>query len=465
MAAAKPIVIVPHNPTDELYPEEEEMPHPYTSRPIGEVQPKKVVEADYDSGRAWLVLAAGFLTNVLVFGVELNFNVFMRPLLEEFPAHDASDVAWIGAISYGVMFLIGPLASLLISRVGTMYAVIISGVLSCLGFLSSRFATDVYYLYISYGLLVGSGMGIAFLSSFAILGDYFKQYIRLASIVVAVGGGVGLFLFTKLFQHFVEDYLGWRDAMLITAGICLNLILLGICMRPRPRDPSVRLPTLTELMATHVLKSSKYLLFLSHVVLWNVGLVIVFILLQKYLSEYKFLDDDQANFVVMMLGIANTVGRVASIPVERVASPMKVYVIMSILMGVFEMLLPSGWDVAGLATISSLLGLSFGIMICYFVAVVGELVGFENLTPALGYSNFAQGIGGLIGPPTLAKLADGSKFIVGGAITVISGLLVLLAIVKHWRDTVASRRTGALSVENGLYNRHSEFDRADTAMT
>lgn len=107
--ASKPIVIVPHNLVDHDGDEDDEIPHPYTSRPISEVQPKKANEEEYDTVYSWIVCGASFLTNVLVFGVILNFNVYFGPMLAEFSplGYGPPEIAWIASLSYGFVFLIG----------------------------------------------------------------------------------------------------------------------------------------------------------------------------------------------------------------------------------------------------------------------------------------------------------------------------------------------------------------------
>ncbi|OWA54245.1 putative Monocarboxylate transporter 14 [Hypsibius exemplaris] len=440
MTPSKPPIII----INENYDDDEGLPHPYTSRPMSGVPLKSSQDDEYDTGKAWLVLVAAFFGQMLIFGVELTFGLYSVAYQEAFHQSE-SVISWVGAISYGVMFIIGPLASILISRMGVQIAMTVAGGLAVLGYITSYFAQDHFHLYISFGVLVGAGMGIGFLSCYAILPDYFRKYLRMASIIVSIGGGVGIFFFNAVFQHLIEEY-GWRGSMLINAGICMHIFLFALIMKSRRRDPSVRKPTIAEIMGVHVLANVKFRIFLLHVFLWNVGFIIVFTLLNSFVIARSGLTTEEAALIGMFVGILNTVGRITSVPLERFVSPVKVYVVTTLLMGVCQMGIAAGMSQIGYGVPASAAGFFFGVMICYLVPVIGEFVGFDNLSPALGYSNFMQGVGALVGTPLLAMLDGGTKFVLGGGITTASGVVIGYAAWRHLRD---AHRTAVLGIDSG----------------
>lgn len=116
---------------------------------------------------------------------------------------------------------------------------LVSATLVTLGYLTSYFAQDPYHLFITFGLFVGkvfktpwanpsivragsfllgnisisdgcfAGMAfsLAFLSCYAVLNDYFTtRLLRVAQIIIAVGGGVGIFIFNAVFQFLINEY-------------------------------------------------------------------------------------------------------------------------------------------------------------------------------------------------------------------------------------------------------------------
>ena len=54
------------------------------------------------------------------------------------------------------LFVLGPLAGVLANRFGHRTIVMIGGFMSAVGMFASAFATNLYVLYITYGLLAGN---------------------------------------------------------------------------------------------------------------------------------------------------------------------------------------------------------------------------------------------------------------------------------------------------------------------
>jgi predicted MFS family arabinose efflux permease len=156
---------------------------------------------------------------------------------------------------------------------------------------------------------------------------------------------------------------GWRGSHLINAGICLHFFFFALIMKSRPADPTQLKPRLSQLMGVQVLASVKFRLYLLHIILWNIGFIIVFSLLNSFVKDVGGLTDGEANLISMFVGILNTVGRIASVPLERFFNPIKLYVAMTILMGLFEMLIAAGVTQAGYTITSSAAGMFFGIMV------------------------------------------------------------------------------------------------------
>ncbi len=59
-----------------------------------------------DTFLSWIVLAAGFLTQTITFGLSLCFGIYFVTLLEYFDA-TKSEVAIVGSITYGTTCLTG----------------------------------------------------------------------------------------------------------------------------------------------------------------------------------------------------------------------------------------------------------------------------------------------------------------------------------------------------------------------
>ena len=54
-----------------------------------------------------------------------------------------------------VLFISGPLASIMTNRFGHRNIVMLGGILTTIGMCISAYATDIYFLYFSYGVITG----------------------------------------------------------------------------------------------------------------------------------------------------------------------------------------------------------------------------------------------------------------------------------------------------------------------
>ena len=83
--------------------------------------------------------------------------------------------AWVLSIGLGMMFLFAPIASAVCERIGSRLTAIIGGVIAILGFVSSSFVSDLYVLYLTFGLLWGIGASFSYLQTLTTLPFWFYR--------------------------------------------------------------------------------------------------------------------------------------------------------------------------------------------------------------------------------------------------------------------------------------------------
>jgi MFS family permease len=111
----------------------------------------------------------------------------------------------------------GLAASILYRRFGCRRVVMCGGVIASFGCFLSYFATKIQHLYLTYGLLNGIGMGLAYTPTLSVLPDYFDRWRFFASAFATVGSACGTFVFQPIFYRLIETYT-WQGSMLINAG-------------------------------------------------------------------------------------------------------------------------------------------------------------------------------------------------------------------------------------------------------
>ncbi|XP_010714713.1 monocarboxylate transporter 14 isoform X2 [Meleagris gallopavo] len=129
-----------------------------------------------------------------------------------------------------------PFIGLFITMCGCRKTAIIGGILNALGWILSAYASNVHYLFLTFGVTAGIGSGMVYLPAVVMVGQYFQKRRALAQGLSTTGTGFGAFLMTALLKYLCREF-GWRNAMFIQGAICLNLCVCGALMRPlSPKD-------------------------------------------------------------------------------------------------------------------------------------------------------------------------------------------------------------------------------------
>ncbi|NXN46426.1 MOT6 protein, partial [Rhinoptilus africanus] len=183
-----------------------------------------------DRGWAWMVLLAAVLLQGLTLGFPSCIGVFFTDLQHDFQASN-SETSWFPSIMVAVLHGGGPLCSILVKRFGCRFAVMLGGLLSGVGMVSSSFCQSISQLYLTAGLITGLGLCFSFQAGVTVLGYYFVRWRTLANAMASTGVSLGFTLWPLLSQYLLDE-MGWRNTFLIFGGILLNCCVCGAIMRP-----------------------------------------------------------------------------------------------------------------------------------------------------------------------------------------------------------------------------------------
>ncbi|XP_075057735.1 monocarboxylate transporter 14 [Mixophyes fleayi] len=190
----------------------------------------KKVDPNIDGGWAWMVVLSSFLVHLLVMGSQMALGVLNMEWLEEFN-QSRGLTAWVSSLSMGITLIVGPFIGLFINTCGCRKTAMIGGFLTSLGWVLSAFATNVHFLFFTFGVTAGIGSGMVYLPAVVMVGQYFQKHRALAQGLSTTGTGFGTFLITVLLKYLCAEF-GWRNAMIIQGAVTLNLCVCGALMRP-----------------------------------------------------------------------------------------------------------------------------------------------------------------------------------------------------------------------------------------
>ena len=187
----------------------------------------------------WRYLVIGVVA-MLFAGVLYAWSILKAPLAAEF-GWGASDLALNFTLAMSFFCIGGLLGAQISRRAGHRVALIIAGVLSAAGFGLTAVLRDasVIMLYISYGVLAGMGIGIAYNVLLATVSAWFPDKKGLCSGCLMMGFGASALVLGNAADALFKSTLGWRLTYgLLGAAICVVLILAGLLLR-RPNSDAI----------------------------------------------------------------------------------------------------------------------------------------------------------------------------------------------------------------------------------
>ena len=145
---------------------------------------------------AWTVVAASFTLSFLGWGIIYSFGVLLPLLASHFQVGRA-EAATTPAILAFLTLTTGPLAALLVRRLGHRTVTMAGVFLACSGLLLAGLYTrlaasspSILAIHLSVGGLTGLGFGFLYLPSLDIIPRHFSRHLGLAMGVACCGSGV-----------------------------------------------------------------------------------------------------------------------------------------------------------------------------------------------------------------------------------------------------------------------------------
>ncbi|XP_070533823.1 monocarboxylate transporter 13-like isoform X3 [Ptychodera flava] len=183
-----------------------------------------------DGGWGWLIVLATFTIFTIAGGNVYSIGVLFVAFLDAF-GRSKADTSWIGSIFGFSLCMSSSVGIALAKKLGHRKTVMISGFVVSCGILGSSFATELYHVYISYGIVTGIGLGLTFTVSIEMVSIYFKRRLKIAVGIALAGVGAGQLILSLLTQFLVETY-GWRGTLIILSAFEAHVCVAGALLRP-----------------------------------------------------------------------------------------------------------------------------------------------------------------------------------------------------------------------------------------
>lgn len=167
--------------------------------------------------RGWMVVAGAFLVMMAGYGAVYSYAAFADDLEVAFGASRTS-VSLIYGLCGFTTFVVSAVSGPLADRIGPRPLAVAGMALVAFGLLAAATARTLAEIYLCYGLLIGLGVGFAYVPAIAAVQRWFDAWRGLASGLAATGIGVGTALVPPAADALTA--LGdWRTAFAIAGGL------------------------------------------------------------------------------------------------------------------------------------------------------------------------------------------------------------------------------------------------------
>ena len=114
----------------------------------------KTITKPPDGGYGWVICAACFVCGAIVDGIPTAFGIILEPIASDLKA-PKSAVAMVPSLLWGGIEGIGPLACLMVDRLGLRITSLIGALVCAVAFAAASFATEVWMLVLTFGVMAG----------------------------------------------------------------------------------------------------------------------------------------------------------------------------------------------------------------------------------------------------------------------------------------------------------------------
>jgi MFS family permease len=255
---------------------------------------------------AWLQVVGSAAILVNTWGVINTFGVFQAYYeMDLLRSHSSSEISWIGSTQAALLFLVGVIAGPLYDMGYFRQLLFVGLFLIVFGQFMTSLCTAYWQVMLAQGVTMGIGMGMTFLPSAAILGQYFSRHRALALGLSSVGSPVAGTVFPILFSR-LEPRVGFGWATRAIAFILLGLSVIPI-VTMRTRVPPASKRTLIDRTA---FTDVPYLLFVAGCLFAFLVLYVTFFYISLFATSQHVASESFAPYLVTLLNVGSILGRI-----------------------------------------------------------------------------------------------------------------------------------------------------------
>lgn len=380
----------------------------------------------------WVILAAAILTN-LSLGAGYAWSVFQKALLEA-----NADKGWVQAqtsLAFSISFAMVPVGMIIfgpkVDSLGPKKFVFLGGVLFGLGMFATGFATSLPVLYLTYGVVLGLGIGAAYGAATSVASKWFPDKKGLAGGLTAAGFGLGPLIIGPVAKGMIAAMGVYRTFNVLGIALLVVICASSLVMEKAPAAaPVAGAAAPTGKTHKEMLREGNFWLLWLIYILGATGGMMIIGGAASISDQYKLVGE--ATFFVMLVSIANTFGRIfwGAVSDKIGRYPTVVAMFAAVAGGLFLTATFKG-EGSVLAILGVMLvALSFGGFLGSFPGITAENWGVANVGTNYGWMFTAYGVAAIAGPQLGARLAQANNGDYSMAFYIVIAMAILGIVLQ-----------------------------------
>lgn len=359
----------------------------------------------------WLIALATIGIHICIGGV-YAWSVLVNPIMQEC-GFNMTETSFVFSLA---IFFLGVSASTmgkLVDQKGAGFTGLLSMVLYCGGLVLAGLAVHLHsliLLYLSYGCLVGLGLGLGYVTPVSTLVKHFPNHAGVASGIAIMGFGFGAVVASPVMQYLVSHF--GLATNFITMAVAYAVVMtasVNYLMGVELPESEEQAETPSEVYSTEEFKTLFLAFFINIAV--GIGLLAV---ISPMLQDKFCLDPVSASTFVGLVGLVNGLGRFCWASLSDWLGRKRTYLFMFIFQCLLFTVLASTNNEA-VFKVSVLLIIScYGGGFSCMPAFLSDLFGKQYLSTIHGRILMAWGLAGLVSPVavSLCKELTGSYYVI-----------------------------------------------------
>jgi len=395
----------------------------------------------------WVIAIAGVFLQIAL-GAVYAWSVFRIPLAKQF-GWSISEVTLTFTISIFVLGFAAFFGGLWLNRKGPRVVALTGGVLYGLGVFLASFSHKLSWLYLTYGVIGGIGLGLGYIVPVAVLVKWFPDRRGLITGIAVGGFGAGALITAPVATRLIQSVGVLSTFAYLGIAYLIVTVMAGLFMQNPPDGwkPQGWTPTASQTShrAGHNFTLSEALKTWQWWALWLLLFLNTCAGISIISQEAPLFQEEAgvtAAVAASMVGLAsigNAVGRVFWAWISDLITRPATFFLM------FAAQILLFWFLPNIATAWFLTIVTFVVLMCYgggfgtMPAFTADYFGPKNVGPIYGLMLTAWGFASVFGPLLIAHMREtagsyrGALHLIAGVMT-ISAVLPILVHPPRTRD-------------------------------